>query len=164
MADPRVKYIQDRVDQSLVGWDFTPPVETLLASARGKQILDDFFKPDGPPKLLLFCQESAGSSKAKLQFSTGREEALTGKCMFFTRINTKGVDQKSVETDILFGEIMGSALSSFQCVIDEVLKPSLEAQDSWGKCKEESVSHFLGYMGKFTDLLTEAVHSLSGGD
>jgi len=56
MADPRVKYIQDRVDQSLVGWDFTPPVETLLASARGKQILDDFFKPDGPPKLLLFCQ------------------------------------------------------------------------------------------------------------
>jgi dynein heavy chain len=163
MADARIQYIQQKLEQGLEGWDYTPSVETLLSGTRGRQVTDEFFKSDGPPKLLFFCQEATGSSKAKLQFSTGREEALTGKCMFFTRINPKGVDQKSVEMDILYGEIMGSALNSFQLVIDECLKPALEAQENWGKCKEESVTHFLSYMGKFTDLLTEAVHSLSGG-
>jgi dynein heavy chain len=113
-----------------------------------------------------FCarQETAGSGgKNKLQFTTGRDEPLTGKCIFFTRINAKGVDAKSVETDILFGEILGSPLSNFQLVLEDMLKPSLESQESWGKCKQENVGHFLTSMGKFNDLLTEAVHSLSGG-
>lgn len=56
MADLRVKYIEERLTHGLTGWDFTPPVETLLSTARGKQVLEEFFKAEGPPKLLFFCQ------------------------------------------------------------------------------------------------------------
>ena len=60
----------------------------------GLQILDDFFKSDaagGLNKILFFCQPPKGDPKGKnkLTFSDGREENLTGKCVYFVRVNPK---------------------------------------------------------------------------
>lgn len=37
------------------------------------------------------------------------------------------------------------------------------AQETWGKCDDDGVKEYLAHVGKFSDLLTEAVHSLEGG-
>jgi len=162
MADPRLKYIQERLEQGLSGWDFSPSVDALLTQSKSRQILEDFFKPDGPEKLLFFCQAPVGSSggKCKLQFSTGRDELLTGKCCFFTRVNTKGIDLKTFETDCAYGEIIGNPLNSFETLINEMFKPTLEHQENWGKCKDESVKEYRGHVEKFSSLLQEAAASL----
>jgi hypothetical protein len=130
MGDARVTYIRDRLEQSLSGTDYSPTVETLLSQGKSKQVLDDFFKPDGPDRIIFFCQPPAGQSggRCKLQFSTGRDELLTGKCCYFTRVNVKGIDAKSVETDMSFGEIVGNPLGSFRTIVEEMFKPALETQ------------------------------------
>jgi hypothetical protein len=58
MSDLRVKYIQERLEQGLTGWDYTPSVDSLLATQRARQMLDEFFKPEGPSKMLFYCQVS----------------------------------------------------------------------------------------------------------
>ena len=106
---------------------------------------------------------AAPGSKNKLYFTNSRDEALTGKCVFFTRLTPKVIDQSRVETDVAMGEILGNALESFQVMVDELFKPALESQKEWGKCNEDSVKDYLAQVAKFSDLLTEAVHSLHGG-
>lgn len=60
MADLRLKYIEERLTQGLTGWpgDFSPSVESLLGQSKSRILVEDFFKPDGPEKLLFFCQVS----------------------------------------------------------------------------------------------------------
>ena len=130
MADARVNYIQERMEQSLAGTDYSPSVESLLGQSKSRQIMTEFFKAEGPDKIIFFCQRPAGVSegKCKLQFSTGRDELLTGKCCYFTRVSLKGVDPKSLETDISFGEIIGTPLGSFRTMVEEMFKPALESR------------------------------------
>ena len=81
--------------------------------------------------------------------------------MYFYRINAKGVTEKGVSDDVLFGEIMPDHLDSFRAVINHVFVPCLKAQESWGKC--EDTKEFLQTADRFCNTLTEAVNSLHGG-
>ena len=54
--------------------------------------------------------------------SDGRAENLTGKCIYFARVNPRGVDVKTIETDIAYGEILGSPLASLQVVLQELFQ------------------------------------------
>lgn len=49
------------------------------------------------------------------------------------------MDVKTVDTDLLCGEMVGMPLESLQCVISNVYRPMLAAQDTWGKCAENQV-------------------------
>lgn len=58
----------------------------------------------------------------KLTFSNGREDNLTGKCVYFARVNPKGVSAKEVETDVTYGEIVGTPLGSLQSILQDVFQ------------------------------------------
>ena len=63
------------------------------------------------------------NGKNKLSFIT--EDNLTGKCIYFVCVNPKGVDAKTIETDIAYGEILGTPLGSLQTVLQEVFQVRL---------------------------------------
>jgi len=167
MADPRIAYLQERLEQGLEGWNPSPSVSALLDQAKTKQVLADFFKgePEGQSKLVFFCQpaNSEPSGRNRLTISNGREENLTGKCIYFTRVNPKGVDVKTLETDVAYGEILGSPLASLQVVLQDIFQPWMEGNEVLNKCSDADWKEYVGSMGKFSSLVTEAVHSLELG-
>ena len=76
--------------------------------------------PKGDPK---------GSNK--LTFSNGREDNLTGKCVYFARVNPKGVTAKDVETDVTYGEIVGTPLGSLQSILQDVFQVISHLNSMW---------------------------------
>jgi hypothetical protein len=64
----------------------------------------------------------------------------SSKCIYFTKSNpAKAVDVKTVDADLLCGEMVGMPLESLQSIISNVYRPMLAAQDAWGKCAEDQV-------------------------
>lgn len=78
-------------------------------------------------------------------------ERLSGKCLFFVRINPKGINEKSLDTDIAVGEIQGSALETFKALVEDLYLPVLREQQGWGKMAAEHTQEFLA--GESCDLL-----------
>lgn len=91
-----------------------------------------------------------------------QEDALSGKCVYFVRINPKGVSEKTVEADIVCGEIAGNALELFKAIVADMYVPILEDQTAWGKQSKDNTKEFLTGAHKFGDLLVQAVASLEG--
>lgn len=67
-------------------------------------------------------QPSKGDPKGKNKLTFSTEDNLTGKCAYFVRVNPKGVDAKTCETDVAYGEIVGTPLESLHGVLKEVFE------------------------------------------
>ena len=62
------------------------------------------------------------------------------KCVYFTKSNpAKAVDVKTVDSDLLCGEMVGMPLESLQSVITNVYRPLISAQEDWQKCSADQV-------------------------
>lgn len=70
-------------------------------------------------------------------------ERLSGKCLFFVRVNPKGVSEKTLEADVAVGEIQGSALDTFRALLADLFLPVLQEQSSWGKMPPQHTKDFL---------------------
>ncbi len=70
-------------------------------------------------------------------------ERLSGKCLFFVRINPKGISEKTLESDITVGEIQGSALETFKALVEDLYLPVLREQQAWGKMPADHTQEFL---------------------
>jgi uncharacterized membrane protein len=65
---------------------------------------------------------------------------LRSKCVYFTKSNpAKAVDVKTVDSDLLCGEMVGMPLESLQSVITNVYRPLISAQEDWQKCSSDQV-------------------------
>ena len=82
----------------------------------------------GRPDRVLSCGydrqpvKNEPNGRNRLTISDGREDNLTGKCVYFARVNPKGVDVKTIETDVAYGEILGSPLASLQVVLQDIFQ------------------------------------------
>jgi dynein heavy chain len=70
-------------------------------------------------------------------------ERLSGKCLFFVRVNPKGISEKTLESDVAVGEIQGSALDTFKALLADLFLPLLQEQSSWGKMPPQHTKDFL---------------------
>jgi hypothetical protein len=70
-------------------------------------------------------------------------ERLSGKCLFFVRVNPKGITEKTLESDVAVGEIQGSALDTFKALLADLFLPLLQEQSSWGKMPPQHTKDFL---------------------
>ena len=112
-------------------------------------------KPPSPPVLFL----SEGDSDS---------DGLEAKCCYFLRTMPLGqaIDtSKEGEADLLFGEVSGHALNSFETLLSHAFKPLFEAADvtCWGKADEENKVEFLGEMDHLAHNLNEALKSVAAG-
>jgi dynein heavy chain len=92
-----------------------------------------------------------------------QNERLSGKGVFFVRINQKGVSEKTVESDLTCGEVTGGALENFKAFIADLYSPLIQEQQQWGKVTHEHADEFKSSTYKFGNMLTEAVATVSGG-
>lgn len=97
-----------------------------------------------------------------LHLLLAQEDRLQGKCVYFVRLNPKGVSERAVDTDMITGEIAGNALDLFKSMVADLYVPILEDQTAWGKQSQENTKEFLTTAHKFGDLLVQAVSSLEG--
>lgn len=90
-------------------------------------------------------------------------ERIHSKCVYFTRLNPKGVSEKTLEADMGSGEVAGSALENFKALVSDLYVPIMQEQQQWGKVPQDNLSEFLSSAQKFGSMLTEAVATVTGG-
>jgi len=112
--DARVAYLASKLDEALgIGLSH---VNATLADKVAE--VQDFFKAEGRKKLIFFLQplevlNDAGDyvqqgDQERLFLTTGEEQRLRGRCFYFVKVDpTKGVDAKTIDTAISFGEVSG---------------------------------------------------------
>eukprot|EP00951_Prasinocladus_malaysianus_P001137 scaffold7935_cov43-Prasinocladus_malaysianus.AAC.1 len=100
-------------------------------------------------------------STPKLVVASTEKDKIREKAVYFYRNNPKGVGEKTVSDDLMFGEILPDSLDTFRTVVANVFMPCLRNQESWGKC--EDTKEFLTEADRFCNTLAEAVNSLHSG-
>ena len=101
----------------------------------------------------------------KLFLTSGEVDSLREHALYFIRVNPKGVTEKTVEQDVMAGEVRGGALASFRALVSNLFVPVLAKQhlSVWGKNTEEGAQEFVHGAAKFGAALAEAATSLKGG-
>ena len=96
----------------------------------------------------------------------GPNEPVVSKLVYFVRVNPKGVSEKTVEQDVISGEISGTALQNFRAIISELYLPIIQESQQWGKLggpDAPGIKEFIGTATKFGAMLTEALATVNGG-
>lgn len=56
-------------------------------------------------------------------------DRLNGKCVYFARVNPRGVSEKTLESDLVAGDISGpDALDAVRALVADVYLPLLQVQ------------------------------------
>ena len=155
--DARITYLASKLEDAL-GIGLSQVNATLADKAADVQ---DFFKAEGRKKLIFFLQplevlNDAGdyvqqNDHERLFLTTGEEQRLRGRCFYFVKVDpNKGVDAKSIDTAISFGEISGGSnggvLEQIKTSFREIFSPLLINQESWGKGSQEEIDDFLSLL------------------
>eukprot|EP00198_Chlamydomonas_reinhardtii_P012689 XP_001702026.1 flagellar outer dynein arm heavy chain gamma [Chlamydomonas reinhardtii] len=137
-----------------------------------KQAVNSFFTPAGPPSLVFVYQVKEDKLKdgsvgpvdnKPTLHRIGPHERIHNKGVYFTRLNPKGINEKTLEADMGSGELSGGALENFKAIVSDLYLPIMQEQQQWGKMSTEYLEDFLSSTAKFGSMLTEAVATVSGG-
>ena len=146
---------------------------------------------ENPPELLLTTGEVRAVAGCQIGSAAltacAQTVKLRGKAVYFIRLSSKGVSDKTVEQarreppprlraarayasrvlslqDIACGELAGSALDAFRTLMNDLYLPILREQDqAWGVAPEDAAGDFLQGSARLVSVLGEAANSLLGG-
>ncbi|XP_040900391.1 dynein heavy chain 5, axonemal isoform X5 [Toxotes jaculatrix] len=156
------------------------------AVLEGNQIdrMEQFFVVEGLPHLMFYYQDAepveAGkmlairtqpgrSKKFKVFVTDGRDVALTGVCVFFTRANTsKAITSENIHRDVNFNMLdttEGGLLKSVEQLLSDIFIPTLRKMNhGWGELaspQAQAVKHeFISSLESFVSVLAGAQESL----
>ena len=165
------QFIVDRLTDVL-GAEKTAWIERFVRQDSNFREISQLLQPNGHPKLLFYFQSPSegdtgwGAHKdvPELFMSTGENERLRGRCIFFARASGSRGEVRNPETDLITGEILGSSLKCAWMMLDHVFQPMLKLGIGNAQGTEKSArQEFQGLLGKFSDSLHEAVESLQLG-
>jgi dynein heavy chain len=91
---------------------------------------------------------------------------MSSKCCYFIRNIAPGVPldlSKSGESDLLFGEIVGSALGTIEAILGQAYRPVLDNYDQWGRVDESHKTEFIHELKSFIGNISESLNVLSTG-
>lgn len=133
------------------------------------KVINPFFEANGPPSLLYVYEVPYDKAKDGSYAPTGTKmtlhrlgpnEPVVSKLVYFVRVNPKGVFEKTIEQDVISGEISGTALQNFRAIISELYLPIIQESQQWGKLggpDGPGIKEFIGTATKFGAMLTEAL-------
>ncbi|XP_060906983.1 dynein axonemal heavy chain 5 [Labrus mixtus] len=162
------------------------------AILEGNQIdrMEQFFVSEGLPHLMFYyqdtepletaaaaasapsqhvTQQSAHSKKHKVFVTDGRDVALTGVCVFFTRANTsKTITSENIHRDVNFNMLdttEGGLLKSVEQLLSEIFIPTLRNMNhGWGGLDSPQANavkqDFISSLDSFVSVLAGAQESL----
>ncbi|XP_054476942.1 dynein axonemal heavy chain 5 isoform X4 [Anoplopoma fimbria] len=154
------------------------------ATLEGNQIdrMEQFFVAAGLPHLMFYYQDKepveAGnlvsqqpgrSKKSKVFVTDGRDVALTGVCVFFTRANTsKAITSENIHRDVNFNMLDTTEvglLKSVEQLFSEIFIPTLRKMNhGWGESASPQAQtvkqDFISSLESFVSVLAGAQESL----
>uniref|UniRef100_A0A4W6EPS7 Dynein axonemal heavy chain 5 n=1 Tax=Lates calcarifer TaxID=8187 RepID=A0A4W6EPS7_LATCA len=149
------------------------------AILEGNQIdrMEQFFVVEGLPHLMFYYQDTepveAGnpgrSKKFKMFVTDGRDVALTGVCVFFTRANTsKTITSENIHRDVNFNMLdttEGGLLKSVEQLLSDIFIPTLRKMNhGWGELASPQAQavkqEFISSLESFVSVLAGAQESL----
>ncbi|XP_041963780.1 LOW QUALITY PROTEIN: dynein heavy chain 5, axonemal [Alosa sapidissima] len=176
--DVRHDYILSIV-ASCVGLEKAEVEDAIL---EGSQIdrIEQFFVADGRPHIMFYYQDvdlpetgaasSLSRSKKKKVFVTeGRDAALTGVCVFFTRANaSKAITTENIHRDVNFNMLDTTEvglLKSVEQLLSDIFIPTLRKMNhGWGELappQAQAVKNdFISSLDSFVSVLAGAQESL----
>ncbi|XP_028985303.1 dynein axonemal heavy chain 5 isoform X3 [Betta splendens] len=186
--DGRHDYILSIV-ASCLGLEKSDVEDAIL---EGNQIdrMEQFFVAEGLPHLMFYYQDTEPteaaaaaaaasvstvaqqpdhSKKPKVFVTDGKDVALTGVCVFFTRANTsKAVTSENIHRDVNFNMLdttEGGLLKSVEQLLSEIFIPTLRKMNhGWGELdspQAQSVKQdFISSLENFVSVLAGAQESL----
>ena len=184
MADTRFRFIASKLAEAY-GQPENAIEKTII---HDKAHVSKFFEPSGPSSLLYVYETEKGATKPTLH-RMSPNESITGKLVYFVRLNPKGISEKTIEADVsnawndlgslmilrisqthknsnvqvLSGEVHGAALANFSAIVSELYLPIVQEQQLWGKAPADQAKEFVGTTQKFGSMLSEAVTTVTGG-
>lgn len=156
-------------------------VEEFLAGEKNSQMLESFFAPDGPRKILVYYQvidiqgdelKEVGAEPT-LFVTNGDQEKLKDKAVYFVKnfpitqepeemkINV----QEGNDHEIIFGEIAPKCLVQLDRMMSTTYSTMFEnmTTEDWAQCETEIREEFLAFVGKFTSEVTDSIQSMAPG-
>ncbi|XP_075937501.1 dynein axonemal heavy chain 5 isoform X2 [Anarhichas minor] len=158
------------------------------ATLEGNQIdrMEQFFVAEGLPHLMFYYQDTepveaasvpsqlvsqqpGRSKKSKVFVTDGRDVALTGVCVFFTRANTsKAITSENIHRDINFNMLDTTEvglLKSVEQLLSEIFIPTLRKMNhGWGEPASPQAQavkqDFISSLESFVSVLAGAQESL----
>ncbi|XP_073341883.1 dynein axonemal heavy chain 5 isoform X1 [Pagrus major] len=161
------------------------------AILEGNQIdrMEQFFVAEGLPHLMfyhqdtqpsetaaaasapsqLIAQQPGRSKKSKVFVTDGKDVALTGVCVFFTRANTsKTITSENIHRDVNFNMLdtsEGGLLKSVEQLLSEIFIPTLRKMNhGWGEAASPQAQavkqDFISSLESFVSVLAGAQESL----
>ncbi|XP_070767347.1 dynein axonemal heavy chain 5 isoform X1 [Enoplosus armatus] len=161
------------------------------ATLEGNQIdrMEQFFVAEGLPHLMFYYQDTepieaaaassapsqlvaqqpGRSKKPKVFVTDGRDVALTGVCVFFTRANTsKTITSENIHRDVNFNMLDTTEvglLKSVEQLLSEIFIPTLRKMNhGWGELASPQAQavkqDFISSLESFVSVLTGAQESL----
>ncbi|XP_073341888.1 dynein axonemal heavy chain 5 isoform X5 [Pagrus major] len=157
------------------------------AILEGNQIdrMEQFFVAEGLPHLMFYHQDTqpsetgnvktytrcqpGRSKKSKVFVTDGKDVALTGVCVFFTRANTsKTITSENIHRDVNFNMLdtsEGGLLKSVEQLLSEIFIPTLRKMNhGWGEAASPQAQavkqDFISSLESFVSVLAGAQESL----
>ena len=165
MSDQRNQYVAQRLEVALDGVKYNPSVGAFFDNIKVQDELAKFYAADGPSCITFVVDRIDAEGKHhKLYFYPGSPKVApeTNKCVYFTKATpTRTVEVKSVDVDLLCGEIVGMALESLHSVVQKVFQPMLQAQTDFGRCSDEHIKEYVSVVNRFESFLEYSVESMS---
>jgi dynein heavy chain len=146
----------------------TNEVEEAMFTEAHVGLINDFLGVAGPVRLVvgLLVPEGANQSGAEGLFMTaGDDVRITGKSVLVVRLSEAELTTSNMDSEVMVGVIQGSPIKTLLATLQHVYMPALGQRTSdWAaKLSEESSTEFVGSVGKFVEMLDEAVTSLESG-
>ena len=143
--------------------------EAMSTEAHGA-LIGDFLGSAGPPRLVVGLRlpegaDPSSSEGGELFMSAGDDVRITGKSVLVVRLSEAELTTSNIDSEVMVGVIQGSPIKTLLATLQHVYLPALGQRTSdWAaKLPEESSTEFVGSVGKFVEMLDEAVTSLESG-
>jgi dynein heavy chain len=154
-------------------------MEDWFRERENYQLINDFLKGNGPPKILIYKQTpepnysseeyiDSNQDEPKLFITFGDSVRIKAKAVFFYRTTPDGkpvTTSNSNDGEVIFGEMGSNSISSLDTIISTAFVPMVQALDDseWGECDPEQRQELISGLIKFASELNEAIKSMSGG-
>lgn len=145
-------------------------VEEAMCTDSHIELILSFLSVDGPRRLIVGLRSADGSEPVEPDgshlFMTAAEDLrITSKAVLVVKLTEEELTASNIESDVMVGVMQGSPIKTLLAMLQHVYMPSLAHRTAdWGaRLPEESSQEFLGSVGKFVEMLGEAVSSLESG-
>ena len=168
VMDPRFKTV---VRQVAKAFDLqTAEVEEAMSTEAHVGLINDFLSIAGPLRLVVGLRvpegaDPSGTEGGHLFMTAGDDVRITGKSVLVVRLSEAELTTSNMDSEVMVGVIQGSPIKTLLATLQHVYMPALGQRTSdWAaKLSEESSTEFVGSVGKFVEMLDEAVTSLESG-